>query len=162
MKYYLPLFRAFSRHSTSCDVDRHSVSCDDKHEKQAIEKDTFVDKSNGNVNSSLHQKTSTKTDYQTFDKSNGASVYNHQPHNDSHVGHSHQEGGSKVKNGRRIALRDFFTVLALSIHAIFEGMAIGLEEHSADIWILFAGNNWSISFFKVAINMITLSRAIEY
>ena len=53
-------------------------------------------------------------------------------------------------------------MLALSIHAIFEGMAIGLEEHSADIWILFAGNNWSISFFKVAINMITLSRAIEY
>ena len=159
----MPFFRAFSRHSTSCDVDRHSVSCDDKHEKQAIEKDTtFGDKSNGNINSFLHQKTSTKTDYQTFDKSNGASVYNHQPHNDSHVGHSHQEGGSKVKNGRRIALRDFFTVLALSIHAIFEGMAIGLEEHSADIWILFAGNNWSISFFKVAINMITLSRDIEY
>ena len=159
MKYYLLLFRAFSRHSTSCDVDRHSVSCDDKHEKQAIEKDTtFGDKSNGNVNSSLHQKTSSKTDYQTFDKSNGASVYNHQPHNDSHVGHSHQEGGSKVKNGRRIALRDFFTVLALSIHAIFEGMAIGLQEHSADIWILFAGN-MPISFSRLP---SILSRSIDY
>ena len=138
--YVLILFRAFSRHSTSCDVDRHTVSCDDKREKQAIEKNAnFGDKSNGNINSSLHQKNASKTDYQTFDNGNGASVHNHQQNNDSHVGHSHQENGSKVKNGRRIALRDFFTVLALSIHAIFEGMAIGLEEHSADIWILFAG-----------------------
>ena len=159
-------FRAFSRHSTSCDVDKHSISCDlhtlhilhtlDKHEKQTLEKDTtFKDESNGNVNASIHQKYSTKTDYQTFDKSNSGTVHNHQSHNDSHVGHSHQENGSKVRNGRQIALRDFFTVLALSIHAIFEGMAIGLQENSADIWILFAGNI-SISFFKVALNIIKI------
>ena len=140
--YVLILFRAFSRHSTSCDIDKHSVSCDEKHEKQAIEKNTKLccDKSNGNSSSFLQQKKGTKNDYQTFDNGNGASVHINQQNDDSHIGHSHQENGSKVKNGRRIALRDFFTVLALSIHAIFEGMAIGLEEHSADIWILFAGN----------------------
>ena len=33
----------------------------------------------------------------------------------------------------------YIIVVALSIHAIFEGLAIGLEPHSADIWILFAG-----------------------
>ena len=139
--YVLILFRAFSRHSTSCDIDKHSVSCDEKHEKQAIEKNTKLccDKSQGNNSSFLHQKKGTKNDYQTFDNGNGASVHINQQNDDSHIGHSHQENGSKVKNGRRIALRDFFTVLALSIHAIFEGMAIGLEEHSADIWILFAG-----------------------
>ena len=37
-------------------------------------------------------------------------------------------------------LRDFFTVLALSFHAVFEGLAIGLETDSKDVWLLFAGN----------------------
>ena len=36
-------------------------------------------------------------------------------------------------------LRDFLTMLALSFHAIFEGMAIGLEEHPDDVWELFIG-----------------------
>ena len=38
------------------------------------------------------------------------------------------------------SLRDFFTVLALSFHAVFEGLAIGLETESKDVWLLFAGN----------------------
>ena len=60
--------------------------------------------------------------------------------NNSHVHHSHQANSLQKTNGRKIALRDFFTVLALSFHAVFEGLAIGLEPDSADIWILFAGN----------------------
>ena len=36
-------------------------------------------------------------------------------------------------------LRDFFTVLALSFHAVFEGLAVGLETDSKDVWLLFAG-----------------------
>ena len=43
-------------------------------------------------------------------------------------------------SGTKIALRDFFTVLALSFHSVFEGLAIGLEKKS-DIWILFLGKN---------------------
>jgi len=35
------------------------------------------------------------------------------------------------------ALRDFFTILALSLHAVFEGLAVGLEGHSDDVWTLF-------------------------
>ena len=38
------------------------------------------------------------------------------------------------------SLRDFFTVLALSFHAVFEGLAVGLEKESQDVWLLFAGN----------------------
>ena len=37
------------------------------------------------------------------------------------------------------SLRDFFTVLALSFHAVFEGLAVGLETESKDVWLLFAG-----------------------
>ena len=35
------------------------------------------------------------------------------------------------------SLRSFLMVLALSIHSIFEGMAIGLEETEAGVWKLF-------------------------
>ena len=44
------------------------------------------------------------------------------------------------------SLRDFFTVLALSFHAVFEGLAVGLEKESQDVWLLFAGN----SIFRVS------------
>ena len=42
------------------------------------------------------------------------------------------------------ALRDFLTVVALSLHAIFEGLAVGLEKDQHDVWILFAGTTKTI------------------
>ena len=41
--------------------------------------------------------------------------------------------------GAKSSLRDFFTVLALSLHAVFEGLAVGLEDETKDVWMLFAG-----------------------
>ena len=32
------------------------------------------------------------------------------------------------------------SVLALSTHAVFEGLAVGLEESNEDVWTLFTGN----------------------
>ena len=32
-----------------------------------------------------------------------------------------------------------FAVLALSFHAVFEGLAVGLEEDTHDVWALFTG-----------------------
>ena len=32
-----------------------------------------------------------------------------------------------------------FSVLALSTHSVFEGLAVGLEESTEDVWTLFAG-----------------------
>ena len=53
---------------------------------------------------------------------------------------AHQENCVVDENcGRKIALRDFFTVLALSFHSVFEGLAIGLEPTSEDVLLLFAG-----------------------
>ena len=89
-----------------------------------------------------HSPKSPLTDYQTFERGNKTILSQTENNNsgNSHVHHSHQENSLQVKNGRKIALRDFFTVLALSFHAVFEGLAIGLESSSSDIWILFAGN----------------------
>lgn len=36
------------------------------------------------------------------------------------------------------SLRGLFIVLALSLHEIFEGLAIGLEDNSSSVWFLFA------------------------
>ena len=41
-----------------------------------------------------------------------------------------------VSKGR---LRDFFTVLALSLHSVFEGFAVGLATDSNEVWLLFGG-----------------------
>ena len=49
-----------------------------------------------------------------------------------HSGHSHVLQSQS-------SLRDFLTVLALSCHAIFEGLAVGLEKDSEAVWTLFAG-----------------------
>ena len=51
------------------------------------------------------------------------------------------------KGGRKIALRDFFTVLALSFHSVFEGLAIGLEPTTDHVILLFAGSIFVMSDF---------------
>jgi hypothetical protein len=49
------------------------------------------------------------------------------------IGHSHVLRSQS-------SLRDFLTVLALSCHAIFEGLAVGLEKDAEAVWTLFAGD----------------------
>jgi len=41
------------------------------------------------------------------------------------------------KHAELSPLRDFLTVLALSFHATFEGLAVGLEKESQDVWAMF-------------------------
>ena len=36
-------------------------------------------------------------------------------------------------------VRDFLTVLALSLHAVFEGLAVGLGSSTTEVWTLYAG-----------------------
>ena len=45
-------------------------------------------------------------------------------------------------------IRDLLTVLALSCHAIFEGIAVGLEDKSSGVWALFA----AVSMHKYVIS----------
>ena len=72
------------------------------------------------------------TNYKTFDRDSKLSK-------NTHIAHSHQENDFKLSEERKRALRDFFTVLALSFHAVLEGLAVGLESESSDVWLLFAG-----------------------
>ena len=44
---------------------------------------------------------------------------------------------STIGNIRYLTL--IAAVLALSFHAVFEGMAVGLEEDVNDVWTLFGG-----------------------
>jgi len=48
---------------------------------------------------------------------------------ESNTHHNHAES----------TIRDFLTTLALSLHAVFEGMAVGLEKTTTDVWTLYAG-----------------------
>lgn len=53
---------------------------------------------------------------------------------------STSSGKTKSKgkeNGIIVSVRSFLVVLALSVHSIFEGMAIGLEETKSGVWSLF-------------------------
>ena len=61
-------------------------------------------------------------------------------HDESTIDHETLENFNAADE-RKVLLRDFFAVLALSFHAVFEGLAIGLESESTKIWILFAGRN---------------------
>ena len=58
---------------------------------------------------------------------------------DAYVQTSDVENCLGTSHGRNLAFRDLIIVVALSLHAVFEGLAIGLENHSDEIWILFAG-----------------------
>ena len=53
-------------------------------------------------------------------------------------------------------IRDFLTVLALSFHATFEGLAIGLESSVDNVWTMFAGTTK-----EYALNCIWILKFIE-
>jgi len=44
----------------------------------------------------------------------------------------------KNPNHQSRVLRDFFTILALSVHCVFEGIAVGLESTNDGVWTMFA------------------------
>ena len=52
-------------------------------------------------------------------------------------------------------MRDFFTVLALSLHAVFEGLAVGLEDEAKDVWMLFAGRKYHKSSIRSRLCIIS-------
>lgn len=66
--------------------------------------------------------------------------YKHHGHQHQH-GHSHSHftlypGGSN-EDALASSLRGLFIVLALSLHELFEGIAIGLESSGTDVWFMF-------------------------
>uniref|UniRef100_A0A0K8VLZ8 Zinc transporter ZIP1 n=1 Tax=Bactrocera latifrons TaxID=174628 RepID=A0A0K8VLZ8_BACLA len=65
--------------------------------------------------------------------------HQHQLSHDQAFGHSHVPIGnaSDSKDAITSSLRGLFIVLALSLHELFEGMAIGLESNASDVWFMF-------------------------
>merc|ERR1719328_697915 len=63
-------------------------------------------------------------------------------------GHSHDNIVVPTEAGLQAAARGFLVVLALSIHDLFEGMALGVTRHQSSAWFLllaFASHKWVIS-----------------
>jgi zinc transporter 1/2/3 len=55
-----------------------------------------------------------------------------------HIDHSHTDHSHMViQNSTIITLRGLLVVLALSIHELFEGLAVGLESSSRTVWYMF-------------------------
>jgi len=66
--------------------------------------------------------------------------------NGSAHGHSHDLAGNVQSTA---ALRGFLVVLAISLHAVFEGIAMGLTNNTRSVWLLFvaiSAHKYVISF----------------
>lgn len=65
-------------------------------------------------------------------------------------GHSHDiPNGIVEEGGFEAALRGFLVVLAISLHAVFEGIAMGLTNNTRSVWLLFiaiSAHKYVISF----------------
>jgi len=65
-------------------------------------------------------------------------------------GHSHDiPHGMVEEGGFEAALRGFLVVLAISLHAVFEGIAMGLTNNERSVWLLFiaiSAHKYVISF----------------
>ncbi len=60
-----------------------------------------------------------------------------QAENHEAKGHSHMPVSSEIDQSIGAEIRNLLIVVAISFHGVFEGMAIGLQSSSADVWYLF-------------------------
>lgn len=72
---------------------------------------------------------------------------------EKHGGHSHHAIDESIKN----SFSGFLAVLALSFHAVFEGLAVGLEGSVQKVWYLFAAiaTHKLVIAFCVGIELVT-------
>jgi len=98
---------------------------------------------------------SSGNNYNTF-SSGGSSSSSSDPENQSaNAALVHSAG-----EGHTSAIRDFLTVLALSLHAVFEGLAVGLEDSVVTVWTLYAAvaMHKYILAFCVGLELFTAKR----
>merc|ERR1719376_932696 len=66
-------------------------------------------------------------------------------------GHGHSHGNVQIapsEEGIQATARGFLVILALSIHDLFEGVALGVARRESSVWFLllaFASHKWVIS-----------------
>lgn len=66
-----------------------------------------------------------------------AEKHKHQHQHHSHEGHSHTHALHGEVDSTVKAIRGLLIVLALSVHELFEGLAVGLESSAANVWYMF-------------------------
>ena len=126
MKYSIELlkwFRAFTVQTQACVSDHNDLQKEKGENNQNSRKSS--------LRNSISSANNT-TGYQTFENNGNQNDIMAVSHQDDCV--------TAPKGDRKIALRDFFTVLALSFHSVFEGLAIGLEPTTDHVILLFAGS----------------------
>ena len=120
-------FRAFSIHSQACeagitDVQRSQVDQESspRNRRRTVSIPTVLTASPNAAN------------YQTFNESSSNGSKNSNDQIDEACCDDEDQTSKS-------SLRDFLVVLALTFHAVLEGIAVGLEGELNDVWLLFAG-----------------------
>ena len=86
-----------------------------------------------------------------FDELKNPNIANESPQSssgrssDAYVEVCSEVGGD---NSPKSALRNFLTIVALSLHCVFEGIGIGLQDTLDGLWIMFAGKTriWDMTW----------------
>ena len=81
-----------------------------------------------------------------------------QTHDHSHVGHSHLIIEDSVVR----SLRGLLVVLALSVHELFEGLAVGLESSTSNVWYMFGAVSAHklVIAFCIGVELITIQTKV--
>ncbi|CAH1116612.1 unnamed protein product [Phaedon cochleariae] len=120
--------------------DTESERCGDNDDTSNLERSLTIDENRENIvhdtlslNSEVEKRNQKNSDM--FKENTNVDLdkdMNEQLHREDEL----MDG--EIKTQQQI-MRCFLIVLALSFHAIFEGLAIGLQNNPADIWYLFVG-----------------------
>jgi len=88
--------------------------------------------STSSTRSTISESLAQDSNYNTFSNSQ------QQLHRQSQQQHgTHRNSLTATQGHHTSTVRDFLTVLALSFHAVFEGLAVGLEDKVSNVWTLY-------------------------
>lgn len=89
-------------------------------------------------NESLETPKAKRNSELVYDQNAHAHHVDHSHVDHSHVHHSHvHHSHNYAEHGTVKTLRGLLIVLALSVHELFEGLAVGLESGAATVWYMF-------------------------
>ncbi|XP_075166017.1 zinc transporter ZIP3-like [Haematobia irritans] len=120
-------------------VTDNSVYENSKYHVSTLTVDTLIDPNCSGKHSDLQLQTNGDGGKRSSSSSACNTPKHHHEHNhENGHGHSHMPLDQNVNDGTvSSSLRGLGIVLALSLHEVFEGLAIGLEDSTSSVWFLF-------------------------